>query len=153
MDVRILVTNGGPHSAEKWAITTASQLIQIGADSASVQAIEGRKLELKLIDILEGHHGDVQKHERGQIEEHGVARLCHDLDCECHDLDAKVAEIAAAAQGTIFEEHFSKPEVQQYVRGVLKQHFLTSMDIERSWHADANMHTEEAQTFRASRGA
>lgn len=153
MQVSVLVTNGGPHSAAKWAAVTAAQIISIAADSASVQAIEGRKLELQIIGILEGHHGEVQAHERGEIERHGHRRLVHMLDAEAHALDDKVNQISQAAAGTIFEAHFGSAGIRAHIRAVLKSHFETSMDIERSWHADRHAHTIEARAYRAAKGA
>lgn len=152
MQVGIMKTDGGPHSAEKWAVVTAGQILQVASDSESLQAIEGRRLELKIIDILVDHHTEVQTEERGKLAEHGCGRLGHELDCECHNLDDKVEQIANAAKGTAFEAHFAKPETKAYIRNVLGQHFATSMDIERSYHADANADDPLAQEYRAQRG-
>lgn len=135
MQTGILVTNGGPHPADKWAAQTAAQIIQIGADASGEQAIAARKFELVILDILEDHHGKVQTHERGKITEHGTARFAHPLDSAEH-VDAPFQAIVAASKGTLFESHFAKPEVQAHIRNVLASHFATSMDIERSWFAD-----------------
>ncbi len=144
---KILITDGGPHPAEKWAVITAGAIIDV-AESArgKPSAIEGRKLELKIIDILEGHHAKVQEHERGAIKKHGVARLEHPIDPTEH-LDTPFDEIVAAAKGTMFESYFAKPEVRDSLRNVLGQHFATSMHIERSWHADRNPADPKAVAF------
>lgn len=135
MLVGVMATDGGPHSAEKWAVVTAGQLVQIATDDPQ-KMIEARKLENKIIEILEGHHDAVQKHERGKIAEHGVERLKHPINAHEHDLDTKVAEIVAAAKGSQWEAVFALPEKQAYIKQVLGSHFATSMDVERSWHAD-----------------
>ena len=132
MQVGILVTNGGPHSPEKWASTSASQLIQIAADAAGEQAIEGRRLELKMLDILERHHGLVQSEEKEGLKRYGVDRHGHPIDVWDH-VNAAFEEILAASKGTQFESHFMKEEVQEHCKEVLRKDFTTEVEIERSW--------------------
>jgi len=36
MQVGIMITNNGPHSAEYWATVTAGQIIQIAADALTL---------------------------------------------------------------------------------------------------------------------
>jgi hypothetical protein len=137
MQPGFLITDGGPHPSEKWAIATAGQIIQIAADAKGVQAIEGRKLELKIIDVLEGHHDEVQKKERAQLAGKGAdKRAAADVDPFEHDIEAKMKDICAAAKGTPFEAHFGMPETQKHIMEVLASHFATSMSIERSWYRD-----------------
>lgn len=147
MFAAVLTTNGGPHSPEKWAIVTAGQIIQVAATAIGVQAMDARKLENKIIDILEKHHGKVQTQERGKIKTHGDERLSHALD-PTEYIDTALDEIVAAAKGMLYEPHFSKPETRDYLRNLLGQHFATNMHIERSWHADRNPHSEHAKAFR-----
>ncbi|QAY96716.1 hypothetical protein CWB41_14050 [Methylovirgula ligni] len=138
MQVGLLITNGGPHSAEKWAAASAAQIIQIGAEAKGVEALEGRKLELKIIDLLEDHHAAVQTAERDALKDDPAARLETAIDPEGHDLDTKVEAIATLARGTPFEAHFASDTVKRHVREVLASHFATSIHIERSWHRDRN---------------
>lgn len=137
MQTSVLITNGGSHPAEKWAEATAAQLIRIG-ESASPEALTGgRKLEVAIIDILEGHHRSNQSGEVAKLEEHGPDRYVHDIDPNEHvDIVAVAQSIFDAAKGTQFSTHFERPEVQQYVRDVLASHFATAQDVERQWHAD-----------------
>jgi hypothetical protein len=140
---QIMVTNGGPHPAEKWAEVSANEigaLIQIDPNSPIASFAEEGKTQFvdKLKTALAGTHGEVQAHEREQIKQHGVARLSHLLDPTNHARDG-LAAVVAAAQGTMFQGHFAKPETQEYVLQVLAQHKGTVMDIERSWHADRTL--------------
>lgn len=152
MQIGVMITNGDQHSAEKWAIVTAGQIIQIGASATGTQAIDARKLENAIIAILEGHHKKVQSGEREAITKDGDARLAHALDHTQHaDTAAIVAEIVAASKGSAFEVHFAKPETQAYLADLLGQHFRTSMDIERSWHADKHPTSDHAKAFKARR--
>ena len=135
----VLITNGGPHSAEKWAEATASHIVAIAEHVAGEKRAQAVKLEAAVIDILEGHHTSVQVGERGKIAEVGHDRLAHDLDPEHHlVLDDVIADIAAAAKGTPWEADFAKPEMTENLRVLLSSHFATSMYIERTLHADRN---------------
>lgn len=167
MQVGILITNGGPHTADKWALTTTSQIMQAVFSASAAETAAARKFENALLDILSPHHDKVQKHERGKIEEHGMDRLSHAIDPRPH-CDAVVAEIAAAAakadpvvvpdpdrpgeMKTIdLGAHFAKADVQAALAGLIGAHFASSMDIERSWHADKNAHHPEAKAYRKAR--
>jgi hypothetical protein len=139
MQLGILVTDHGKHSVEKWAAHTASHIIQIASNAAGVQAIEARKLELKIIDVLEEHHGAVMEHEQGKLAEHGIERHDHPHEPE-HFADEALLKILAAADGTRFEEHFAQSATVQHISKVLHEHFAASMDIERQWHPTHKAH-------------
>ena len=142
MQTSVLITNGGPHSAEKWAECTASHIMQISDHVAGERLAGARKLELAILTILEGHHTTVQTGEQTALAtlkaKETDARLNAAPDASEHlDVDAAVAEIVAAAAGTEFEPHFALPETQTYIKDLLVQHFNTNIDIARQWHADA----------------
>lgn len=146
--IGILVTDGASnHAPEKWAEATADQIVQILESAPETRVAEARDFRGKLIDILTGHHAKVQQHERGQIDEHGSARLGHALEPAQH-VEDPVSEIVEAASGYSFADHFRAPQTQEYLRNVLSSHFGTSMHIERSLHADANPDAPEAREFR-----
>lgn len=153
-----MVTNGGPHPPDAWARATAAQianLIQVDEASTSPEAIQARmakpRFELDLADALLDHHGNVQEVERSAIEQHGSARLSHPYDPSGH-LDDALSAVVATANGTPFAAHFALKEVQAVLRRILADHFVTSMDVERSWHCDrvltANPNDDHAKGFR-----
>jgi len=166
MQVGIMVTNGGPHPADKWAVTTAGQIIQSVFSSGAADTVGARKFEMALLDLLQPHHENVQTSERGKIERGGMKRLAEPIDPREH-CDAVVAEVAAAAKkvGKIkipdpdtggekevdLGEHFAKKEVQAVLAGMIGSHFATAMDIERSYHADKNASNPEAKAYREAR--
>jgi hypothetical protein len=60
------------------------------------------------------------------------------LDPSTHvDVQNVVAEIVGAGMATAWAADFQKPEFAEQLAILLFQHFATSMDIERRWHADA----------------
>lgn len=172
MQVGVMVTNGGPHSAEKWAEVTASYIVTIAENIAGEKRGSAVKLQAAVIDILEGHHTTVQAGERCACDDHGVGRLQHDMTCDDHVcVDEVIEEIIAASVGTPWEGDFKykgqcaietelyadgsiaiagqpyKPSSREALRATLTDHFMQSAFIERSWHADRNLHTPEAQAF------
>ncbi len=167
MQVGVMITNGGPHPADKWAVTTAGQILMAVFSQAAAETVGARKLELALLDILLDHHENVQTHERGKLDEHGLDRLAQPVDPHPH-CPAVVAAIVAEAKkiGKVqvpdpdkpgelktidLGDHFEKPEVQKVLAGLIGAHFATAMDIERSWHADRNAHHPEAKAYREAR--
>lgn len=163
----VLITDGGPHPAEKWAEATASHIVDIAEHVGGARRGAAVKLQAAVIDILEGHHHTIQNGERGKIKEHKLDRLTHDIDPEHHlSVDEVVAEIVAAAAGTPWEADFNYPgqvesvdpdgthhpainSMAQNLKELLTQHFATSIHVERSWHADRNPGTEQATAFHA----
>lgn len=171
-EVTIMNTSGGPHSAEKWAENTSSHIVKIANTIAGEKIGAAIKLQAAVIDILMGHHTTVQNGERAMIEKHGVERLQHDMTPNDHvSVDDVVAEIIAATVGTPWEENFKfqgqprieatydeagneltkvqvyKPSIKKYLTDLLTDHFMSNAFIERSWHADRNINTPQAQAF------
>lgn len=146
---QVMITNGGPHSAAKWAEVTAKQIIDIGKDAVGPSAMAGRKLELDVLNILEAAHAEVQTAERAKFAKIGTALLDGVIDPgEDADLDGVVDSIVAASVGSDFEAHFAKQEVQAYLRTMIGQHFATSMYVERSWIAEENPTDPKAIAFK-----
>jgi len=150
MSTGILVTNGGPHSADKWAEATASHIVDIADHIAGEKRGAAIKLQAAIIDLLTAHHTAVQVGERSALQTVGHPRLLAPLDPAHHlSLDQVVAQIIAAAQGTPWEAECNAADTADYLYALLKQHFATSMHIERSWHADRNPGAPESIQFRA----
>lgn len=153
MKVGILTTNGGPHPAEKWAEQTAAQIvdvIQIEPNSLAFDALTNQKnaFETEIAAALTDTHETVQQHEKAAINEHGFARLSHDITPEETHINEAVGHVQAIADTKLFGPHFHKPEVVEFLRHTIGSHFATAKHIERSWHADRNIHAPEAQEFK-----
>jgi len=134
---KILITNGGPHSAEKWAELSASEIISV-AESADFSAVgqAGRKLENSIIDIFERFHDAIIKAENAHLDNKGTDHLATPIDGSGVDVSAVVTQIQNAAKGTPFEAHFQKPEVITAITNITKHHVELIMEVERSWFAD-----------------
>lgn len=127
----VLITNNGPHPADKWAELTVSQIVDVAGSEP------GLKFRSKLAEILEGFHSKVASDEQNKLKKLGDDRLGQPLDVEGEqELDKMVDELAAVADGSEWAGHFASPDTRAYIRTLLKQHFRANMDVERSWHAD-----------------
>lgn len=145
----VLITNGGPHTADAWAEATASHIVGIATHVSGTRRGAAIKLQAAIIDILTEHHSVIIDGERDKIKEHGDARLIHANDPEHHlTLDEATAEIVACGAGTPWETDFSQPEFKAQLTDLLSRHFKTSIHVERSWHADRNPTAPEAIEFR-----
>lgn len=154
MKVGILVTDGGPHPADKWAEQSAAQIadiIHIEPDSIAFNELTAQKTEFEkeVAAALTDHHDAVQKHEIAAIDEHGMDRLGHPIAPEAEHLDAAVDAVKQVASTKIFGSHFAKPEVTAFVKETLGSHFASAKHVERSWHADCNADHPQAKAFRA----
>lgn len=147
MQVGIMVTNGGPHPADKWAdVTTEAicDLIQIAADSVTPEALAARKakrdLRAQLFDVFNEHHGAVQASEQNLTKKiktiaQAADHVASPLDPLSY-LDSTMVKVNAVLAATPFAAHFAKPEVQQAIVQIVGQHTVDVMHIERRWHQD-----------------
>jgi hypothetical protein len=133
----VMITNGGPHPAYKWAELSASEIIQVSKDADSDVARVGRRLELKFIDILEDFHQNVIAAEKAQLDEDGDGRLESPIDGKEHDAESLIEDLQAAAADTPFADHFKQEFVKQNIRNVVAHHAANIMAIERSYFATA----------------
>lgn len=139
--MQLMITNGGPHPADKWAeVTTQAilDLIQIDNDSVSPEAAAARQVKRDLrpilFNIFNAHHDRVQKHEQGELVKEARKRIASGvLNPTGHLPDAMIA-LNAALAATPFQAHFEQPEVQDILRAIVGQHTADVMHIERQWH-------------------
>lgn len=146
---KILITNGGTHSPEKWADTTAEHIFQVGSAVAGDRLIAAKKFQIQIAEILMPHHDAVQTDAKASLAANAQAHMTKAYD-PLAKAEQATAEIVAAAKGTPWEDHFAKPEVQQVMVQEIGNHFATAEHIERSWHADRNPNTDAAKAFRAA---
>lgn len=140
--VKLMITDGGAHPADKWSDTTVEallDLIQIAQDSVTPEAAAARQakreLSPKLFAVLFKHHDSVQKHHRGALKKAKASVVGQPIDVTPHMSTAD--EVLAALAATPFAAHFAQAHVQDAVKQIIGQHTADSIHIERSWHADS----------------
>lgn len=145
--MRLMITNGGSHPADKWAEVTTDailDLIEVADSSASDAAAEARAvkrgLRATLFDIFNGHHDGVQMRERNalaSIKKHADASKHCEKPLEMHeDVPSALEEVNAAFKQTPFAAHFAQQHVQEVLRSIIGQHSANVQHIERRCHAD-----------------
>lgn len=136
--MQVLVTNGGPHPPESWAIATAQHIAPIDEElqkTDGARHLAALKLQAAIADALVPHHANVQAHEKSSLASLGDAHLSSELgasDC----VDEAVVAVQQAAKGTPWEAHFQEPEVIAAIHHEIHVHFRTAQQIERQWHCD-----------------
>lgn len=137
--VGFLITNGGPHPADKWAqimVNDIMGLIQIDdfsdTDAARAARKAKRDLSPKLFDLFEEAGRRVQSNERSACK--NKSRLSANLDSEPHTPKI-VTDFDALMATTPFSDHFAQTSVRDHIRNVFRQRFASMMHVERCWAA------------------
>lgn len=150
----ILVTDGGPHSAEDWAYASASMLLEwFTVDPNSPRRI---KLEMAkdkarplIATVLVEHHASVQTLERKALakDPSRFAEPDHTIAAEEHvEIDDAVNDIFDILEPLLEKAQLFIPgivgetDMGKYVKGVIWERVNTDlrsvMKVERQWHAD-----------------
>lgn len=144
--MKFMITNGGPHPADKWAETTTDAILALvnipdDADTPTAAAARQAKRDLRpaLFNIFNVHHDKVQRHERTQlkaVKEHAEAALLATGALSPHSHMSVMDDVQAALAATPFAAHFAEPHVRGIIKQIVGQHTANAMHIERSWHRD-----------------
>ena len=151
--MQILITNGGPHPAEKWAAATAKMicnLIQIDPQSSVAAQANADKsaFESAITQRLIAMHHKIQAQERTALSD-DAAHINSPIDPRPFANQA-VTEVASAAANTLFEPDFARPEVRAFVFETTGQIYLDSIVVERKWFADAKPNDPHVQAYLAN---
>jgi hypothetical protein len=157
MQVRLMMTDGGPHPPETLAWSTAQRVVDDFAEAAPEAAykevVAFREVAEK---VLAAHHRLVQDAERSALKTEGSDRLASSIDTD-QWIDDAVDDIIAAAREKVdgkpkwptLTQYFARPETRQYIEDVLHMELHQTMHIERSWHADTHPDDQHAKAFHA----
>lgn len=143
---RVLITNGGSHTPDNWAIATAEQIVQIDPQIVGDRLLAAEKLKLTIAEALAPHHAKVQADERNKLNE-DASHILSPHDATDY-IDQVLKDVVLAAKGTPWQSHYTQADVQAAVRDVLVSHLQTSQHVERLWHADNNPNCEISQSYK-----
>jgi hypothetical protein len=141
---QILITNGGPHPASKWAMASANQIIDVSMLDGD-RLIQAEKLKFTVADILEAYHALNQEAQRQSIAE-DPARLFDDYDFS--RVDAAVAAVLHATETTPWATHYAQVDVIDVVHEIIVRHFASGQQIERFYYAEQHPECAQAQQFK-----
>jgi len=155
----ILVTDGGPHSSEDWALASAAMLVQAfevkqGAPRRAQIEIAKDRVRAKITEVFLALHNQTQGKERSLLVKDN-SRASADLIADEHiDIDLAVKDIRAALQplldvvstkevapgafGSSIEQLTFEDHLMRIIRERVEMDVRSVMDIERSWHKDRN---------------
>ena len=142
---RIMITNGGAHPPEKWAMVTAERIFDIGGTVAGARLIRAQKLQLAIAEALMPHHEKIQSTERRKLDE-DIKNMLTPTDPTDY-LDSIMNDIVKVSKGTPWQDHFQRPEVQEAARRIITNDIATVQHVERSWHADHHPDSAESKTY------
>lgn len=150
MTARLLITDGGSHPPEKWAVATAEAIFDINPAMAGDRLLAAKKLQVAIAEALMPHHGGVQEREKStpRLEHSNEDNIAESLS----EAEEAYAAIKAAASGTPWADHFDDPARAAAIKATIASHFMTAKDIERQYHARRNP-SDAGAAYMASRFA
>ena len=149
----VLVTNGGQHSPETWALGTARHLTPFGDNLSGQRELAAQALQTRIAEALVPHHGASQDAERDALAAKGADRYAEPHD-HAEAADKALSAVVDAAKGTPWEAQFASSEWQAVARGEIAKHFETAAREEREWHAHRNtLSSEGARAYLAPKYA
>jgi len=144
--IRILVTDGGPHPADKWALHLAEQVVPLSDVKIGNRPAQALKLQVAVLEAVERHVAAAMAEEQAALK----ADPAHFDTPHAVDVYAApvVSAVVACAQGTPWEAHFADPTVVGVITDLVRGHLNSVINIERSWHADRNPAIPEGQAYK-----
>lgn len=130
----VLTTDGGPHSAETWAMASTEQLFQSMVPAGKMRPLDLQRAEVQVAQDLVAIYQKVQDHERDRL---SVGTVLTGFDIEPY-LEDIVKTIQNAVAETKYQFHFRKQEVVDWIKQMCGQHIADMQHIERLWHQGAN---------------
>jgi hypothetical protein len=132
MQFGLLITDHGKHSDEKFAIATASELIQIAATAEGKQAIDARRLENDIIDVLTGHFAKVSKDEVSGLDSNAAEHMVSRLDPLPH-MEGILDKVLTVCKASAFKEWFERGDVKQLMFDKIASWTATAIHMHRDW--------------------
>lgn len=138
MQIGVLATDHGKHSDEKLAIAVAMDIVNIGATASGQQALDGRKLENKIIEIMEPVFAALAKYEHDEIDDNGTKHLAAGvtgIEAKPDLLAGAVKEVLAAIAASPFASWFSAEQAETYVTKSIQKFMEVGHHMHRDWFA------------------
>lgn len=139
MQFKIITTDNGKHSDMKMAVTCAQDLVEDSAKLSGQDAIEMRKLENQIVDILEPHFRGLADREMAGIAGKGHEWLAEPLHAHPDTVQAMKAAVLAAYEASPFGAKMDKAMVAANVHEVVSKFIRDGQNMHRDWFAGAGM--------------
>lgn len=143
----ILITNGGPHPAEKWAIYVAERIVPTDNVTIGDRPMQALALQVAVAKAISDDFEKAQSEEKSRLF-NDSNHLNNDYDVDLY-VEPMMQDIVSCAKGTPWEAHYNSADVQNEIRSMLRSHVWDTLHIERMYHADANPDMAPAREYKA----
>jgi hypothetical protein len=147
---RILITNNGKHSPDKWAMVSAEMIFPLDNTAlVGERLIAAQKFQTQIAEILSPHHESVMEDEKAKLDDNTEHfETLHNAE---EYFDDVIHDIQSAAEATPWAEHFTHPEVIAVIKEIILNHMHTVQHTERLWHA-THSPSEHGDRYRKAHG-
>jgi len=135
MRFTITKSDHGKHSDAKLAYATARDLVEDAANMSGQDALDMRKLENTIGEILEGHFKDIADREHEGIKANGHEHLASSLDAHENSVAAMEKAIFDAYDASPFAAKMDKAQAAKNVREVVSKWIKNAQHMHRDWFA------------------
>ena len=139
MRMTILATNHGKHSDAKLATACAADLVENASNLTGQDALDMRRLENKLMDILEGHFQGIAEREHAGIMAKGHDHLAEPLHAHPETAAEMEVAIMVAYKESPFGENMDDEKAAANVREVAHKWVRIAQHMHRDWFAHHGM--------------
>jgi hypothetical protein len=135
MKMNVLATNHGKHSDQKMAYAMAADLVENHSNMTGQDALEMRKLENELGDILADHFKQIADRENAGIAAKSHEHLAESLDAHPeHSIEIEGA-VLSAYEASPFGANMDKAVAAANVHEVVHKWVRTAQHMHRDWFA------------------
>lgn len=129
---KVLVTDNGSHSPEKWAMLSAEVIFPLDGVEGAERVFLARQTQLSIAQAFLKPYADIQDAEWDGLVSDPKTGLEAPLD-PVAEAEAALVGVLQVVAGTPWEAHFARPEVQAAVLSEVASHIATIKQIERDW--------------------
>jgi hypothetical protein len=135
MQMKALITNHGKHSDEKMAYAMAADLVENSASLSGQDALDMRKLENQLGDLLIDHFRMIANREHQGFSEKGSEHLFQSLDAHPEQSAEIENEVLAAYLASPFGAKMDNAAAAANVHEVVHKWVRAAQHMHRDWFA------------------
>jgi hypothetical protein len=133
---RFMVTNGGTHPPEKWALETAEHLVSIGPDVDGPTLMAATRVKMNIANALVESYADIQTTEKSKLASDPDATHASPLGVPDDHLNVIVGKIKEQLANSPWSDMAQDEDAHTLIANHVHGHLMEQQAIERSWHLD-----------------
>ena len=139
MRLRLLITNNGKHSDDKMATACAADLVENASNLTGQDALDMRRLENQIMEILTGHFKGIADREHAGLTSKGHEHLAEPLHAHAESAEKMEADILAAYEASPFAAGMDREQAAKNVKEVVHKWVRQAQHMHRDWFATSGM--------------